>query len=153
MTLTYHASALRTAQIPQVLPLIKATWPGVDLDTWRRFAKFFVHGRGGDLAGARILQDSADCICGIFVYRLERDLQHGLVLAVPLFSAVDVANSPNTTRALLEACLTQAGSLECETLHVHLYEQQSGLASRLKKLGLAQERNMLTMPVTEEWRA
>src|SRR5205085_923961 len=81
---------------------IQATWPGADLAAWRTFVRFFNRAAARN-AGVLAVRDRADCICGVLAYRLDHDLQAGPVLAVQLFTAVDLMNSPRTVQALLAA--------------------------------------------------
>jgi hypothetical protein len=139
MSVSFHIAALSDDQVPQALPLIQATWPGADLAAWRSFVRFFNDRAAAKDAGVLTLRDAADCICGVLAYRLDRDLRAGRMLAVPLFTAVDLINSPRTVRALLDAAEMRAAELGCVGVQIRLYSDQSGLASRLRLLGLSCE--------------
>jgi hypothetical protein len=85
------------------------------------------------------LRDSAGCFCGIFAYRLERDLLMGPILAVHGFTAVDVINSMHYIETLLDAAERRALKLGCAAVPIRLYNGQNELASRLRALGLSSE--------------
>jgi hypothetical protein len=97
--------------------------------------------RSGRLARVRgaWLARLGGCFCGVFAYRVARDLLIGPILAVYLFTAVDVANSLRTIRALLVAAETRALELGCTAVRIRLCNGQAELASRLRTLGLASE--------------
>jgi hypothetical protein len=76
---------------------------------------------------------------GLYVYELDRALFFGPVLAAHLFTAVDIVNSPQTVRALLDTAETQAIELGCTAMRIRLRNSQTALASRLHSLGLTPE--------------
>jgi hypothetical protein len=123
----------------QTLPLVRATWPAVDLATWRAYVEHFSTQAAPKVSGVHGLRDSGGCFCGIYVYELDRDLLLGPVLAVHLFTTVDIANSPRTVRALLDTAETQAIKLGCMGMRVRLRNSQVELASKLHCLGLTPE--------------
>jgi hypothetical protein len=112
------------------------------LASWLSFAEFFKDPNMTTRSAVLALRDSVGCICGVFAYRLTRDLQAGRVLAVELFTAADLANSLGTVRALLEAAEMQALELGCAGVQIRLYNDQPALASRLRTLGLLSEAGM-----------
>ena len=85
------------------------------------------------------MRDLAGYICGVLAYRLDQDLRAGAILAVHLFTAVDLVNSLRTVRALLDAAEMRALELGCAGVQVRLYNEQAGLASRSRSLGLSSE--------------
>jgi hypothetical protein len=137
MTLSFHVAALSDDQVPQAFPLIQATWPGAELSAWRSFVRFFNDRNMGEHAGVLAVRDPSGAICGILAYRLDRDLRAGRMLAVQLFTAVDLANSPRTVQVLLDAAEARAVDLGCAGVQIRLYGDQSGLAARLRRLGLS----------------
>jgi hypothetical protein len=139
MSMFFHAIALSDDLVPQALPLIQATWPDVDLSAWQSFVRFFSDRELAAGSGVVALHDPTGGLCGVFAYRLDRDLRNGPVLAVQLFTAVDVVNSLRTVRALLEAAKARAFELGCTCLEIRLCSRQAELASRLHRLGLSRE--------------
>jgi hypothetical protein len=125
--------------IPLTLPLVQATWPVADMTSWRNYVEFFNNPAASPERGVVGLRDSAKCFCGLFAYRLDMDLLSGRILAVHFFTAVDVANSPSTIRALLDTAETRAFELNCAAVRISLCNGQDELASRLCTLGLASE--------------
>ena len=123
----------------QTLPLVRATWPAVDLATWRAYVEHFSTQAAPKVSGVQGLRDSVGCFCGLYVYEVDRDLLLGPVLAAHLFTAVDIVNSPQTVRALLDTVETQAIELGCTAMRIQLRNSQTALASRLHDLGLTPE--------------
>ncbi|HUB62848.1 MAG TPA: hypothetical protein VL996_00075 [Methylocella sp.] len=148
MRSSFNAVALSGDLIPQSLPLVQATWPAVGLTAWQTFVQFFTGPSAAQTSGVIGLRDSAYCLCGVLAYRLDRDLLAGPMLAVDLFTAVDVANSPRTIQALLDAAEAQARELGCLALRIRLCHGQADLASRLRTLGLSSEIGLLWKKVT-----
>jgi len=123
----------------QTLPLVRATWPAVDLATWRAYVEHFSTQAAPKVSGVQGLRDSVGCFCGLYVYEVDRDLLLGPVLAAHLFTAVDIVNSPQTVRALLDTAEAQAIELGCTAMRIRLRNSQTALASRLHDLGLIPE--------------
>jgi hypothetical protein len=139
MNASFNVAVLSGCQVPLAFPLIQATWPGIDLASWLSFVEFFNNPKTTTGSAVLALRDSVGCICGVFAYRLARDLQAGRVLSVERFTAADLANSLGTVRALLEAAEMQALELGCAGVQIRLYNDQPALASRLQMLGLLSE--------------
>src|SRR5262249_28572764 len=125
--------------VQQTLPLVQVTWGAVDLTMWRAYVHHFSTQVSPKVLGVLGLRDSVGCVCGIYSYEVERDLLLGPVLAVHLFTAVDIINSPQTVRALLDTAETQAIDLGCTAMRIRLRNSQTELASRLHSLGLTPE--------------
>ena len=139
MSVSYHVAALSGSQVPLAFPLIQATWPSADLAAWLSFVQSFNEAKETKESGVLALRDSAADICGVLAYRVERDLRAGPILAVHLFTAVDLINSLRTVRALLDAADALAIELGCAGVQIRLRNDQLRLASRLRRLGLASE--------------
>jgi hypothetical protein len=131
----------------RALPVIQATWPGVDLPSWERFAGGFADS-AQRRAGMLALHDAAGTLCGVLAYRRDQDLRGRATLAVPLFTAIDLANSPRTVRALLDAAEALASELTCAHVEIRLYEEQGEFVARLRELGLTPDASLLRLAVT-----
>lgn len=119
--------------IPQALPLLRATWPEVELPGWSRFVDAF---RANLYAQAEItaMFDSQGGLCGLFAARVEHDFRDVRTLAIPLFTAIDVVNSLAPARALIEAAEAMARDRGCSGLEIRLDNQQRALIARLHVL-------------------
>lgn len=139
MSMSFRVSTLSGDLVRQALPVIQATWPDADLASWQSFAEFFTGPRASGEAGGLVLHDPAGYICGVLTYRLNRDMRAGSVLDVHLFTAVDLANSLQTVRALFDAAEARACELGCTCIQIRLYDEQARLASCLRILGLVSD--------------
>jgi hypothetical protein len=137
-------------QVARALPVIQATWPGIDLPAWQRFVLSFgdaTQNATGPASGMVALHDGSGTVCGVLAYRRDQDLRGRATLAVPLFTAVDLANSPRTVRALLDAAEALASELSCGQVEIRLYEEQGEFVSRLRELGLTGDASLLRLKV------
>jgi hypothetical protein len=137
-------------QVARALPVIQATWPGIDLPAWERFVLSFgdaAASGSGPAAGMVALHDGGGTVCGVLAYRRDQDLRGRATLAVPLFTAIDLANSPRTVRALLDAAEALASELRCGQVEIRLYEEQGEFVSRLRELGLTADTSLLRLKV------
>jgi hypothetical protein len=135
MLQAFTVRALTPDAIPQALPLLRATWPEVELPGWSRFVDAF---RNDLYVQAEItaMSDSQGALCGLFTSRVEHDLQDGRTLAISLFTAMDVGNSLAPVKALLEAAEAMARNRGCSGLEIRLDSQQRALIERLRFLEL-----------------
>lgn len=147
MSRSFDVIALAGEFVPLALPLIRATWPSVDTTSWGSFVRFFSDPAAAQASGVLGLRDTGHCLCGVLAYRRDWDLQSGPVLGIHLFTAVDLANSPGTIRALLEAAEIRALELGCESLHIRLLSGQAALAARLRALGLSYDTGLFRMEI------
>lgn len=129
------AAELAPADLAQALPLLRVTWPELDLPAWRAFAADF---RSADKAEACItgLFDSAGGLCGLLASRVDHILGAGRVLAIPVFTAIDIANSLAPARMLFDLARAQMTEHRCNSLQIHLTSTQRELTKRLRPFGL-----------------
>ncbi len=137
MVATFSTVQLSSELAAQTLPLVRATWPAVGLRQWLGYLQFFSGEASPNFSGVNGLCDAAGCYRGLFAYQLERDLLRGPVLAVHLFTAVDIANSLRIVQALLDMAEARALDMGCVAVRISLCESQAELASRLRNLGLS----------------
>lgn len=147
MTISFDAITLSGDLVPQALPLIRATWPAVDLFSWRYFVESYIGPAAAPGSGMIGLRDDAGCLCGVLAYRRDRGLLGGPILAVHLFTAADLANSPRLVRALLNAAENRALELGCGAVQIRLSSDQTALASRLRALGLSPDAKLFWKPI------
>lgn len=137
MSTPFRVAILSDDQVPQAFPLIQAMWPGTDLPAWQKFVHFFNDRASAGDAGVLALHDPAGYIGGLLVYRLDHDLLTGPVLAVHLFATLNLMNSPQTVRTLLDAAEARATAMGCNGIQIRLPHNQRSLASHLRTLGLS----------------
>jgi hypothetical protein len=143
MHVPFDIAALPAEQAAQALPLVQATWPEMDLAAWEEFIRFFAGRRAEDDSAMLAMRDAAGYLCGILAYRVHWLLGVGPILDVHLFTAVDVTNSLQRVRALLDAAEARASALHCTGMQIRLDRSQSRLATRLSALGLSPEGALL----------
>lgn len=134
------ASSLRTTTLPgeaalEALPLLHVTWPAVTAESWRDYLRFVGTRSGPERSGVMALRDTDDYICGLMVYEVERDIVAGSVLTVPVFTVVNMANSPVPAQILLDAARAAAVDFGCDGLRIRLYSEQLGLATQVRDRG------------------
>jgi hypothetical protein len=147
MSVSFESIALSGDQASQALPLVQATWPSVDLAAWERFVKFYSEGAAAGESGILALRNTAGYLCGVIAYRRDWDLQKGPILAVHVFTAIDLANSLQTVRGLLDAAEMRALELHCRGVAIHLGAKQGALGSRLHALGLSSQADVFWLKV------
>jgi hypothetical protein len=134
------------ADVPTALPLLRATWPELDLPTWQDFASIFCSNRAVK-AKITCLHDAHGGLCGLFASRVEHGLCEGRFLAIPLFTAVDIGNSLRPVQLLLDAASAQAKESGCADIQIRLASEQSELVKRLRFLGLYHAGTSYAYPV------
>jgi hypothetical protein len=148
MSQLYRVAAISADRVAPAFPLIQAVWPQADLASWQSFVDFFNDPARHGEAGVLGIYDSAGYACGVLAYRLDRDLRRGLTLAAQLFTAVDLINSLPTAQTVLDAAAMRAAELGCAGMQIRLPSDQTGLASRLRALGLPAESNLFWKAVS-----
>jgi hypothetical protein len=136
-------TSLAGSSMAEALPLVQVTWRGVDPQSWRHYLGFIAQRAQECRAGALELRDGADYLNGLAVYERERDLQHGHVLTVHLFTALDLVNSTAPARVLLDAVIDLAKDLDCSGVQIRLYDEQPALRTRLRRFGLVERAGYL----------
>ena len=133
---SFRTVSLSEGDAAQTLPLAKVTWPDLDLEHWRTYIRSYAARGPRRSSGILALRDIGDYFCAMFAYRVDPDVRRGLVLAVQLFTAVHLANSPTFSGHLLRAAEAKARELGCSSIEIRLYRAQSNLALQLRSLGL-----------------
>jgi GNAT superfamily N-acetyltransferase len=135
MARSFTTFAVAGEDVAVVFPLVHAAVPEIDLGRWRHFARHLLEESAATLRGAIGLRNAAGYVCGLLTYRAERDLRHGLVLTVDLFTALDLVNGDQATRALLQAAEAKARELGCAATHIRLGIGQKSELERFAAAG------------------
>lgn len=144
---SFRTVALSETEAAQTLPLAQVTWPGVDLEHWRRYIGSYAARAPQGASGILALRDASDYFCAMFAYRVDLDVHRGLVLMIQLFTAIDLANSPAFAQRLLTVAEAKARELGCASVEIRLYRGQSNLALQLRQLGLVDGGAIVSKPV------
>jgi hypothetical protein len=135
MTRSFTSFDLTRNDIGAVYPLVHTTVPEVDLGMWQRFAHQLVDKEAPASGGAVGLRNAAGYICGLFVFRVGRDLRRGSVLAIDLFIALDLVSEDEATQALLHAAEAKARELKCTATHIWVDATQKSIADQIGATG------------------
>lgn len=147
MARSFSMLPLSAGEIGPAFPLVNAAYPTVDLARWRRFVEPLVEASASSSAGASGMRNEAGYFCGLMAYRVDRDLQYGLLLVVTLFVALDLVDETAAVRALLDAIEAKARELDCVAVHIRLGGEQSSLAKNVKAAGFRAEAQLFSKPV------
>lgn len=129
------AAELVLGDLAQALPLLRVTWPKLGLSGWQAFAADFCAAQKAE-ACITGLFDNAGGLCGLLASRVDHILGTGRVLTIPVFTAIDIANSLAPVEALLDLAQTQMTEHGCNSLQIHLAGTQGELVKRLRSWGL-----------------
>jgi hypothetical protein len=135
MTRSFAVAPLTSNQIALAFPLVQAVMPEIDLMRWRSFVGPFVAGEAAASSGAMVLSNEAGYLCGVLAYRRDRDLRHGAVLAVDLFTAMDLVRDQAAVQTLLEIAQMKAQELHCTATQIRIDCAQRLLAERFQAAG------------------
>jgi len=131
MTHPFTTFALRAEDIGIVFPLVRAIGTEIDLSRWDSFARRIIAAPTAAACGIIGLRSAAGYVSGLFIYRVEHDLRHGTVLAIDLFTALDLFNEERATRALMQLADAKAHELNCKATHIRVNTAQTSLTHHL----------------------
>jgi hypothetical protein len=140
MSRLFIARALRPEQAAQAYPLLQSAFPALTLSRWTEFVRNLTRAksRPADRAkGIMAIQSDRGYIHGLFSYSVAADLQHGRVLLVDNFVAVDLVASDSAVQALRQVMEEVATRLDCQAIRLHAAGAGNGLAAALSEQGRA----------------
>lgn len=146
MARLFTSFALAPDHLPLAFPLVRAAVPVADLRAWQDFMRTTADGRQAT-SGALGLRNEAGHVCGLIVYRNQRDLRHGMTLVVDLFVALDLVNEGPAAKALLQAAEAKARELGCVAVQIRLNADWQSLAEHIRDLGYGTEAQLLAKPL------
>ncbi len=129
-------------------PLIREALPTLDLAGWLRFAKQTAAARRAGRAGiVAARRTSRPYPCGLFCYRVDRDVVQGRVSIAEHFVAVDLLE-PAAVLAVLVAELDRLGStLGCAAVRSLVHGTAADVAGGLAKAGHTAAGTLLFKPL------
>jgi hypothetical protein len=143
MARSFATFTLSPDQAALAFPLVHAAVPIVDLRTWQDFVRATVDTSGQVTGGALGLRHEGGYVCGLMVYRKQRDLRHGMTLAVDLFVALDVVSEAAAATALLDAAEAKAREIGCVAVQIRLNADWQSLAEQLSFHGYGADGQIL----------
>jgi hypothetical protein len=143
----FTTGPLRPDQIRSVFPLIREALPDLQLSEWLRFARQMTT-RRADQAGIVVAQRvGRNYPCGLFCYRVERDLERGTVLSAEHFVAVDLLEPGAVLAALVEELEALGKRLGCGAVRSVVHGGQSDVRGGLAAAGHTMEGETLLKPL------
>lgn len=140
--------ALGPEDIAVAFPLVRAIDVDIDLPRWRSFARRMIDAPPSSACGAIGLRSAAGYVCGLLIYQVEHDLRHGTVLAVDLFTALDLLNEERAIHALMQVADAKSRELNCAATYTRIGATQKSLAEHFAAAGHRHEA-MLFLKVVE----
>jgi hypothetical protein len=140
MSRLFIAQALRPEQAAQAYPLLQSAFPALTLSRWTEFVRSQTrtNPKPAERAkGIMAIQSDRGYIHGLFSYSVAPDLQHGRVLLVDNFVAVDLVESDAAVQALRQAMEEVAARLDCQAIRLHAAVSGDGLGPVLSDKGQA----------------
>ncbi len=131
-----------------VYPLIREAIPTLQLATWLRFTRQVAATRPAGHAGIVVARRTGRLFpCGLFCYRVERDLEHGQVLTADHFVAMDLLDPTAVLDALVNALQDLGAQLGCSAVRGIVHGRQTALAGELSAAGHALEASLFSRSV------
>jgi hypothetical protein len=125
-------------RLAEVYPLIRSA-TRVSLARWEEFGKEFLRDAGGVLA----VTAPDDCIHGVAVYKLGRNLRHERSLDVEVIVAFELRGDDQVREVLCQELERIAAALQCSTVNFTVAAKSAEPLSRarsgLERLGLKLE--------------
>jgi hypothetical protein len=149
----FQVKPLAPDRVDATFTIAQAAVPGLTLERWRQFAANAVPpGNAATAPGILVVENERGYIQGFCTYRLQRDMRHGLILAVDDLVAIDLINSDAVAAALVDALESTARRLGCSAVRLHMEESAGGTTSPvlyefLKRSGHAVDAVRLVKPI------
>jgi hypothetical protein len=141
------AANLRSADLEPAFALVQALHPTLSMASWRAFAVPLVDEQPSAPRGLIGIRNEAAYLCGLFVYRVENDLQHERAVVVDVIAAFDTLDVKAVIRAMVEAMQSTAHQLGCRIVRIRVTHGQDSLALYLVSNGLASDGHLMSLPV------
>ena len=131
-------------QLHMVYPLVREVVRRIELREWLRFARDIASprhaGRSGIVVARRVGQRFP---CGLFCYRTEPDLQHGMVLVADYFVALDILDAKPIAEVLVSELAAVARRCGCEAIRSVLRNGSDDISAGLLSAGYRPESETL----------
>lgn len=134
MAKTFSIIELSGERLAVAFPLINAALPEIALSAWQDFTAPFVKGRN-EAGGVLGTMGEGGYLCGVVVYRRDRDLRFGAVLTIDLFIALDFIDRGAAVHGLLQASETMASELGCNAVRIRVGLEHAALAQDIGQAG------------------
>ena len=136
-------------QVRAVYPLVREAVPSLTLKAWVSFARPLTNPRRAAQVGiVAVRRIPRPLPCGLFLYRREKDLAQGEILATEYFVAVDVLDPAPVVLALAHEMDALAQRLGCTAIRALVRDHTHPVAAGLRAAGLQPEGDMLWKQLT-----
>lgn len=137
----YSIRGLIPEKIPQAFTVIQWVYPEMSCDTWAQFARERVCRDGVEPAEQGILtvENSQECIQGLFCYHVSSVSPRGRTLLCEDFVVLDLLGLEEPLKALLGGAESYAHRFECRLLSLSLPSVSTVPASNGSRLHDAME--------------
>jgi hypothetical protein len=149
MERSFAATNLGAAEIDSAYALIQALFPNLTLEAWRVYAHPLAEDGASPRCGIIGIRNETGYLGGLFVYRVEADLEHGRAFLVEPIAALDFLDAKAAMRAMMEAVRSRAHQFDCRIARIRVGREQPSLAAYLRGSGLQVEAQLLCGPVGE----
>jgi hypothetical protein len=131
-------------QVRTVYPLVREAVPGLALRDWVKYARPVTNPRRAAREGiVAVRRVPWPLPCGLFLYRRDKDLGYGPILAAEYFVALDVLDPAPVVRALAEEMDALAQRLGCAAIRALVRRHSPAVDAGLREAGLVAEGAML----------
>jgi hypothetical protein len=144
MARSFAAAPLTAEDVNPAFALVRAWYPSVSLETWRDFAQTLAGETASPRSGIIGIRNEAGYLCGLFVYRVEVDLERGRVLVIDPVAALDFINVKAVAQAMIDTAKATAARQTCSATCFRIPDEQAWFASYLQKSGHRIEAQVLS---------
>ena len=143
-----YCEDLPPGQAGTVFPLLREAIPGLQLQSWLRFARRVTSPRRAGQSGIMVVRRAPRPMpCGLFLWRRDEDLTHGAVLVAEHLIAIDLLDTEPVMAALVTELERLAQRLGCGGIRTMVIEPDAPFATRLLAAGHASEGAAMWKPV------
>ena len=139
MARSLTATNIQNTDIDLAFSLIQALYPKVTLDMWRVFASPLINQQLVARQGLIGIRNESAYLCGLFVYRIEADLEYELALVVDVVAALDIIDPKAAIGAIVETVRFMAQQQRCNIVRVRTTHTQESLKLYLANHGFSSE--------------
>jgi hypothetical protein len=145
MARAFAAAPLTADDVNPAFALVRAWYPSVSLATWRDFARTLAGETSAPQSSIIGVRNEAGYLSGLFVYRVEVDLERGRVLVIDPVAALDFINVGVVAQAMIDAAQAITLRLGCSATCFRIPDEQAWFAGHLKKSGHRIEAQVLSL--------
>jgi hypothetical protein len=143
-----YCEDLPPAQAGTVFPLLREAIPGLQLQSWLRFARRVTAARRAGHSGIMVVRRTPRPMpCGLFLWRRDEDLAHGAVLVAEHLVAIDLLDTEPVMAALVAELERLAQRLGCGGIRTMVIRPDAPFATRLLAAGHASQGAAMWKPV------